>query len=101
MPNDQQSDQPHHEKIVRPIILEDGTIIYESESYYEDLAQVVRSRRKTVKTTQNDYANDVLKALSHIHADKTPVLQLTIRQSPSRGVFEIVKQWVETKQKLQ
>ncbi len=88
-------DQPKHEKIVKHIILPDGTVEYVSESYYDKKDRTIISRRKVIPTDNSNYAKEVLTALSHI-AKGSPTLQITVRSATGKGgVYEIVKQWVE------
>jgi len=91
-------DQPKHEKIVRHLILDDGTIVYESESYYEQLDTETETHHKVVQTNGKDYVKDILSSFSHLTTDHTPVLQLYIRQRNGEP-YEIVKKWVTYKKK--
>lgn len=89
--------QPQHEKIVRHIILPDGTIELVAESYFEKKEKELVSHRKTIKTTKTVLLKDIVDALSHLTKDNSPTLQLIIRQDAHGNPFEIIKQWITEK----
>lgn len=91
-------DTPQHEKIVRHIILPDGTVEIVSESYYEQLDTEVVSHRKKLSTSNLTLARDVVSALSHIVQDKSPTLVLTIQTDKYGYPKEITKQWITKKE---
>lgn len=72
------SDLPRHEKVTDYKKDENGEVVIDSKSYYDDLSHWVQEREKEYPTTSGGVPNDVAKIVKETMVDNKDSLELTI-----------------------
>lgn len=90
-----------HAKVITRTPRADGTVLIETESYFESLEAIEQEIRQSIKTTRETLLADVIKCLAAITSKETPELNLVIVTNPRTGEPDrIVKTWIIKKERL-
>ena len=86
-----------HAKVTTTTPQPDGSIIIESESYYDKLAHAVKEIERQSLTSRGTVLSDIIHILEHITKDNSPKVTITI-MSKNNEPIKIIERWTEYKQ---
>jgi hypothetical protein len=85
-----------HIKVVTPDPQPDGSVMYTTESYYEQLSHKMIELQKELPTNKQHVLQDIISCLDHLFQG-SPRLVLTIDASENEPI-RIVKRWLVSRE---
>ena len=86
-----------HAKVTTTTPQPDGSIIIETESYYDKLSHAMKEIERQTLTSRNTVLSDIIHILEHITKDGSPKVTITII-SRNKEPVKIIERWTEYKQ---